>query len=372
MSTPRLPDDNLERDRAEIARAYRDACTAPEGPPAAVDAAIRAAARRQVKAGPRARWVMPAWTRPLTAAAVVVLTLSVVFVAIDNDPSLKPAPMKAPATADGTAAESSQLPPAPLKTVVTPAKPAASESASVDRLTDKATYAMSEMSAKSKRAISQPEAETTFSGQVREAPASRPEEQATSNALVASPGAVAPPVYAPPRAIALGERGMADATAEKKVRQAEPVVARADAPAPAASVAATPAAPPAVKPAVAKEGLTEAVRQQKIEMAATGKPDGDAIAALRAQQATKDNVHEAQSRPAPASAAPPPAAPPALAKSAAADATQSEARESPAAWIKRILQLKKNGDDKAVASELEKFHKAHPDFALPEELRLAR
>jgi hypothetical protein len=75
MADETNPGDN-ERD-SRISALYRSA--AAEEPPAAVDDAIRAAARRAVAAGPR-RVDAPfkRWKVPLALAAVVVLSVSVV------------------------------------------------------------------------------------------------------------------------------------------------------------------------------------------------------------------------------------------------------------------------------------------------------
>lgn len=85
-------DDLLDEDLKALSRAYR-AAPAEEGPPAAIDDAIRAAARRAVHARPQP--VAKTWfsrsSTPLAAAAVLVLTVSVGFLAL-NDPAVQVLP----------------------------------------------------------------------------------------------------------------------------------------------------------------------------------------------------------------------------------------------------------------------------------------
>ena len=82
----------FDRELAMVARACRDADAGADGPPAAMDDAIRAAARRAVKSSPHAAgksW-LSRWSAPLSAAALVVLTTSVGFLALDEKPELAP------------------------------------------------------------------------------------------------------------------------------------------------------------------------------------------------------------------------------------------------------------------------------------------
>ena len=87
------PDSEFDRELAMVSRAYRDEGVGSDGPPAAMDDAIRAAARRAVKSGPRsaAKSWTSRWSVPLSAAALVVLTTSVGFLALDEQPELAPA-----------------------------------------------------------------------------------------------------------------------------------------------------------------------------------------------------------------------------------------------------------------------------------------
>ena len=83
-----LPQDEFERDLAALSRAYGTAKR--EEPPPAIDDAIRAAARRAVRAGPQARrrsW-LTTWATPVATAAMLVLTVSIGLVAYRERPDL--------------------------------------------------------------------------------------------------------------------------------------------------------------------------------------------------------------------------------------------------------------------------------------------
>jgi hypothetical protein len=79
-------DPRFDRDRAALSRTYRSA--AQDEPPADLDAAIRAAARREVQARPQplGRFQLRRWRTPLAAAAVVVLSVSTVMVSMHERP----------------------------------------------------------------------------------------------------------------------------------------------------------------------------------------------------------------------------------------------------------------------------------------------
>jgi len=75
-----------------------------------------------------------------------------------------------------------------------------------------------------------------------------------------------------------------------------------------------------------------------------------------------------------------PAAPPARApaqaqlRNRAAPAKQSPTEENlaPAAWIERILELRREGKPKEAADSLEAFRRRYPDYPLPQELSTPR
>ena len=90
---------NLNPDDEAVVRAYREA-SASQGelqnePTAAIDDAIRAAARRAVAAKPHAikkSW-RARWATPLAVAASIMLTASLLFVALDEQPDALQSPL---------------------------------------------------------------------------------------------------------------------------------------------------------------------------------------------------------------------------------------------------------------------------------------
>jgi hypothetical protein len=98
---------------AQLAGAYRAA--AGEMPPAPLDDALRAAARREVGSGPQPR--LPAWRMPLSLAAVVLLSVTVVLMMRDEGRDPLPLPDRPPAVREA-------VPPAG-GTVAAPPSPAA-------------------------------------------------------------------------------------------------------------------------------------------------------------------------------------------------------------------------------------------------------
>ena len=82
-----LPHDEVERDSG-LTAIYR--ATAQDAPPAALDDAIRAAARREAGARPRPAGFTFAhsWRVPLSVAAVIVLSVSLVTLMREEAPDL--------------------------------------------------------------------------------------------------------------------------------------------------------------------------------------------------------------------------------------------------------------------------------------------
>src|SRR5258705_13570687 len=81
------PDNDVARD-AKLTALYRE--TAQDMPPSALDAAILAAARREVGARPRPAGFLftRTWRGPLSIAAVVVLSVSLVMLMREEAPDL--------------------------------------------------------------------------------------------------------------------------------------------------------------------------------------------------------------------------------------------------------------------------------------------
>lgn len=116
------PGTDMEHD-PQLAADYRTASA--EMPPASLDDRIRAAARREAGAGPRRKPRWSAWQMPLSLAAVVVLSVTIVLMMRDEgidrpEPDLPPPAAETPApqaasepAARQRMAETSQLSPAP-------------------------------------------------------------------------------------------------------------------------------------------------------------------------------------------------------------------------------------------------------------------
>ncbi|MCW5575470.1 MAG: hypothetical protein KIT13_05190 [Burkholderiales bacterium] len=109
------PGSDMEHD-PQLAAIYRAGAEA--GPPAQFDDAIRAAARRAVKAGPRGGGLRR-WQLPLSLAAVLVLSVSVVTLMREQGADrpeallLPPAEVQPRAAEEPQAVEKSQADPAP-------------------------------------------------------------------------------------------------------------------------------------------------------------------------------------------------------------------------------------------------------------------
>lgn len=99
------PGPDMEHD-PQLAEIYRRGAQA--GPPAQLDEAIRAAARREVKAGPR-RGGLRRWQLPLSLAAVLVLSVGVVTQMREQGADRPEALLSPPAEVQPSAAGQTQL-----------------------------------------------------------------------------------------------------------------------------------------------------------------------------------------------------------------------------------------------------------------------
>lgn len=208
---------NMEHD-PQLAADYRLAAT--EAPPAALDERIRAAARREVGAGPQRTLRRPAWQKPLSLAAVVVLSVTLVLMmreeGVDRiEPEVLPPAAEAPAAQVA-------------------AEPAAKQGAAESRLASPVP----------------PPASPAITGELQKMP--EPADRSTSMAARSrSTMEVPAPAIAPPRdEAAFAENTVAPAreTVRPLLRTA-PAAATADAAAGPAPGAAAPAALSAPVPA---------------------------------------------------------------------------------------------------------------------------
>jgi negative regulator of sigma E activity len=298
-------------DTRDLSRAYRDAAT--EEPSARLDEAMRAAARRAARSRPQPvrKTLLQRWTGPVAAAAVVVLTVSIGLMSVEEKPELAPPPMR------------QVLKPRSMSPVEAPAVAPASAQA-----TDKAAPAA---------------AEIDLSRETKQ----RMEQKMKDNLMVAP--AQRSPQETP--ALSLRKNATGRAAEEPTPFVADPggrASIKTDAPPSADAVdQGVPAAKSAPVP-MQEPGLSGPLRPiPRKQPAAKAPADGDA------QQ---------------------PAAPRAEMRSierAKTSTTLDHATESPEMWLARIVALRRAGKDAAADEELAEFRRAYPDYPLPEELRPA-
>jgi hypothetical protein len=460
MTDPRK-DDHLDEDLKALSAAYRaasDAVPGALGPPPALDDAIRAAARRAVKAGPQpvARTWFSRSSTPLAAAAVLVLTVSIGFLSLD-DPKIQ---VKSKLDDLGMAQPSSQkdqaklsAPPAEPAPPVEP-KPKAGAQARIEEALPSAPPPPP----KSASQRTEREKQEAAPGAIAQAPVSPPPALYVPTppapaAPAAAPAPAAPPSYEPPPAAlthspvaapapavapapiaaatppspptqpsdalgrkradtAAGIRGLAaedpQARSEKPTAATraanrpdyEAVIVQSQPAKPAAStVPAAPAEPKRERPAPASipqsVGEVRAAKQKEqpavAKQFAADPPSGGlaardpaeasgsvAISGSRVRveeaRAKKDAVSmDAAKRQSEAErAGADKVAAEKFAEKTARAAAESDTALTAEDWIKRILELRKQGKTQEAADELRKFRKRYPDYSLPPELRDAK
>lgn len=348
------PDSEFDRELAMVSRAYRGVDDGTDGPPAAMDDAIRAAARRAVKSGPRATdksWVSR-WSVPLSAAALVVLTTSVGFLALEERPELapplpreklavrEPSPRAAAAaqSARGTPSlEIAQAPTAPPPALVLEKKVFAEERNVVPR--DQVAQVQKPMPERNRNEATVVAQNRVLAEESRRKTAANGPAVATATPVAKeATGFVADPLAA--GAVAANKDTAApSATLAKResVQDGRSLGLQAS----AGATARADAAPPA-----------QVVKTQ-------AKAAAPALATIASRTAT----------------APPVYAPPAPAAQSAYSAPVPPAKvadkpnEPAEVWIKRILELKKHSKAGEFEEELAKFRKQYPNFKLPDELK---
>ncbi len=331
---------NTDKDD-EVSRAYRAA--AHEEPPAALDDAIRAAARRAVQARPQAttkKWV-PRWGSPVAAAAVIMLAVSLLFVARQEAPEVVPLPevvsqlkeVPTPALVPEVriveeARKNADVPPPPKMAAAPSAAAPASNSDRVLSVTkDKAVAAESERQYSERRA----EAPAVMAQGKLEKPAPPP--------MVAAAPVAAPPAASPSAFPAAPPPPMAAAGASADHMQARDE---------AANTAAPTVAQMESKQLAARKKVAESQMQSFARKEAAGDSD--------ARRNDAPVVVATPGRSAPAAAAPM-----VLMRSAAPPLSSAD-------WLKRIEELRAQGKLKEAREELAKFRKQHPDVVLPKAL----
>lgn len=394
MSDRKYLDNETRQHLDAVSRAYRDARD-QEGvsPPDTLDDAIRAAARRAVHAGPQPigkNWLRR-WTPPLAVAAVVVLSVSVVFVAVEERPELAPAPVQeitlarsadAPTTSHNasgpgviSAKEKTTLardlaarstPREPLRTQILDQTEAKGRVAipppevQISRQTIKPVKKEERGAVEKDRAVQlaggQPLASPAYSPRpapVISAPAAPATPALPPAPFPASDAAVrnetrsdvhaGAPVAAAPQAKRLAENtALASAASSRDAIDAAPKPAIANTiPAPTAAAAA---AAPAAQGAVARSSLSK-------QLAAAAPPHAETSIQLRDKtDVTAQAGHRALGKE----------------ELSPADARVQDIRPGP--WLKRLMELREQNKLKELRAELVRFQNAHPNVVLPKVL----
>lgn len=377
--------DNLAPDPL-LARAY--AAAADEAPPATLDAAILAAARREVSAGPRAAVGAPAaarpgsvrkWYVPMSVAAVLVLSVSLVTLMREEkgDELYQPPPAQAPRSAESPPAAPTAQPAPPAAVSERSAEPRGVEVRRDDIPARAAPESLAKESGKRET-----EAKQDAAAAVRDvAPAQRARAQATpqdaSGSAAPPPGVTAAPDsarnVAPPPAIVPAPAAPA-APASAPARPPAPAgapQARSD-PFPGAVQPETPAgamrdAAPAV-PARAEAEVVGRLETPARPMAQAS-PAPPAVPAkpsesvsLRARQSSGVAPAEEARAPAVGAASAPKRVAP---FSAARPAWLAELDNQPSEkWLERLAEFRREGRTTDADALLAEFRKRFPDHPM--------
>ena len=362
----------MKLDDKALGDAYREASrNSLDGPPTHLDDAIRAAARRTVRARPQA--ISASWaTRyraPIALAATVMLALGVAINVRDTgegDPAPKSMPQKQ--------TQADAAPVAPVAPVAPPQLPVPAQDASRDG----AGAGASSPAPPAASAPPQP-LEKRAPSEPRSAPAPAPKPaMAESKAKSETPAepnvvgsAATPPAAEAPRA-----------NVESKVASAPPIPFPASPPAPA------PAAPPAPsQPSLPSAPAPSARDVAEAPQAAAPALSSDVARARRQASpapvtAPAIDAPPPQSRAATEAMRPPPGqraeTAPAAPASAGQRLAQNEADRSPEVrdrwrpeqWVEEVRRLRQNGRMDEAMKTLDELKRRFPAFELPVDLRL--
>jgi resuscitation-promoting factor RpfA len=322
--------DALLARKSDVSRAWL--ATSVDEPSVAVDDAIRAAARRAVSAGPQASRSSFAvrWRIPLSIAAVLVVSASLTVLVSEEKQHLPGmTPQDLPRA----------VPPQPAEPNAAPA-----------RRDEEARQVVSPRVLSDSAVLSQPTDRTAPAGKASGAmdsatnKATAPAPQVTAPAPAPQGTAVTPAAIAPTpdRAASAAQAGAAarndspsvdtDARANAELKQDLP------------SARELPSQPAAQSEAASK-------RKFEQEAPVPQSPEADS-AAPRAPPAPARATANAQLR----------------SRVTPAKDPASEENLAPAAWIERILDLRREGKLKEAADSLEAFRRRYPDYSLPQEL----
>jgi hypothetical protein len=369
-------------DTEQVKKSYRAALQ--EEPRAIIDDAIRAAARRAVSSGPTSigkRW-FNRWTTPLAAAATVMLTSSVIFMAVRDRPEVAPpiANMvvlpEAAKIAPGQAAKEVAKAAPVLESgagdkranTVAPASAIAVQSLQLNQAKEKkssaaepaAEPAMARMQDSSNRVVqspSSPPAVAMPQQQVPPTPAKQipsPVELARATPAMSS---IAPRLLTETKAEAASNLNAQDASRRKKSDSEATAALTAEAtgklappPPAAADVAGVSAAPPPPQTRMLAKPTTI---PEPVMPRADMSPAAPPVAAAPAPPPAADNMEKS---------------PTVSQRATSFTSEKSDKIESAEAWIKRMTELKRQEKNKELADEIVRFRKRYPSVELPKEL----
>ena len=345
-------DRKYAEDLDAVRRAYRGAARDNDDmmPPAAIDDAIRAAARRAVQAGPQPtgnNW-LGRWTPQLAVAAVVVLSVSVVLLSVEERPELAPAAVQKitlPRQSEQPAASIVGAPPANISAgklemraqdMAAPSKPAEPVRT---RILDQNIASAS----KSGFAFAPPP-----EVQISALPLERAKKEDRGSAEMDRT------VRLPEVKRLVEKSTLAGATSSRDTVATAPAAAGANAvPAPtvvaSALSAPAPGAPGAPAPGAPTPGaVTPLPKLKQPSTAELQRAETDESRRDQAQAAAVGirGIGNEQF--------------------AATDALAKDSRPGP--WLKRMLELRDKHKLKELREELARFRKAHPNVVLPKEL----
>ncbi len=354
------PDIDVARD-GKLTALYREA--AGDLPPPALDAAILAAAHREVAARPRPAGFSfaRAWRGPLSVAAVVVLSVSLVMLMREEAPDLV-----APPRADTPPTEAQLNAPAVAKE-----PEAAADRDKVmqeERVPKGLGLKPSHSLPQSGLSLPQPQSVERAAPSVKDSVTARDRFAADAPVELAK--------RRDQMAAASDESRKNRATVPEAPLQRQP--AKTDAYKEYAQApAAAPARPPqsvAESAAPAAGALSGKVENKAARMAAASADRGEADAAGRGPAADAGNPASDARNKSLADAVSPAAKPAPRQMAPAAPASNANKLESsislaPEKWLERIGELMKQGKTEEARASLAEFKKRFPDYRLPDALR---
>lgn len=344
--------DRLLKEHADVRAAYR-AASVDEQPAETLDAAILAASRRAVNAGPasvdRSRRFVSRIAVPLSAAAVMVLATSLSFLVYEErgTPSAPESSraVHAPASDAATAGDVSNAAGAPAAPAAAPVEAPRSEAKSQDQAKTEARVAPLARNTESVR-----------TAPVAAAPASPPRAPepsgvATSEADSAAPSAPMPVARQEREAVAAryaenaSERSAARNEVQESLAQAESARAASSGPATDRAAQARHADRPAPQLDAREDVAAEPSPPTSMPAEAPAAVSAKRLAS-RARELAVDSTARDEARP---KAAPSP-------------------DEAPAAWIGRVRTLMDAGRIDAARAEAARLRCRYPDVTLPADL----